>query len=557
MTVMSEVKTVGRYLLDKLHAYGVRHIFGVPGDYVLLLNKLIEEHPIRFINTTQENSAGYMADLYGRMHGLGVATITYGVGISIANALAQAYVEDSPLLVISGAPGAHEREGHPYLHHLINRKVLHGRDKTQMEIFRPLTIDHAILSDASHAKATIDRLLYNCVHQKKPVYIEFPRDSILAPLENETEAKKHMPPKSDPEALDEVLNEMAVLLKEARRPCIWLGHEVQRFNLLRPILSFAERLNIPIATSLLGKGALGERHPLFLGVYQGAMSFPEVRSYVEESDLLLLFGVLLSDMNTGAFSTHFEQEKRVTASLEEISVNHHRYQEVHFVDFIEALPKVDLPSLRFRLDYPACIDRPAKVFDCDAAAKITSERFFTCLAQHIAQDHILIADIGDSLFGCTDIVVEQNAFYGSAFFASLGFGIPAAVAAQLVAPKKRVVAVVGDGSFQMTAMELTTALRYGLDPIVVVLNNHGFGTERPIIEGEFNELVNWRYSALPELLGGGRGCRVTTEGELEQALTQALQERGTYFIIEVELEKNDVSAKMAKFNEVIRSLRQR
>lgn len=553
VTQSSQVMTVGKYLLDRLESYGVRHIFGVPGDYVLRLDKLIEEHTIAFVNTTQENTAGYMADLYGRMHGLGVACITYGVGIGIANAMAQAYVESSPLVIISGAAGSQERQKHSYLHHLINKKVRQGRDRTQLDIFRLLTVDQAVITNAHDAAKEIERVLNSCLTYKKPVYIELPRDLVMEhfPGEEEREiAPQFSRPHSDGEALKEALDEFVKLLKESRQPCIWLGHEVQRFGLLRPLLSLAERLHIPIVTSILGKGAISERHPLFVGVYQGAMSLPTVRSFVEDCDLLLCCGVLFSDVNTGIFSTQLDHQQKVIATVEQVKINHHRYQEVSFVDFMTGLAHLDL-NLRFRIDYPACIDRAPITFTAAADKKITTERFFQALQHSLRPDHILVTDIGDSLFGSTDLVVEQNAFYACAYFASMGFGIPAAIAAQLLAPKKRVLAIVGDGAFQMTATELSTAVRYQVDPIVLVLNNHGFGTERPILEGGFNDIVNWRYAELPRLLGGGWGRRVTTEEELENSLHEALEKRGSFCLIEVELDKGDYSSTMRRFNKLV------
>src|SRR5262245_9190044 len=114
--------SVGEYLLDCLYSLGALHLFGIPGDYNLKFVKQIEGHKIRFINTTRENTAGYMADAYARRKGLGACVITYGVGINIVNAASQAFAESSPLVIISGAPGKGELEKSIYLHHLIYPK---------------------------------------------------------------------------------------------------------------------------------------------------------------------------------------------------------------------------------------------------------------------------------------------------------------------------------------------------------------------------------------------------------------------------------------------------
>ncbi len=142
--IKQKEKTIGQYLLDRLSELGIEHIFGVPGDYVLKLDKLIEESDIQFINTASEIAAGYMADAYARLRGLGAACITYGVGITITNALAQAYVESSPLVVISGTIGTNEFKPHYSMHHLINKSMVTYEDTTQLEIFKHVTVDQGV-----------------------------------------------------------------------------------------------------------------------------------------------------------------------------------------------------------------------------------------------------------------------------------------------------------------------------------------------------------------------------------------------------------------------------
>jgi len=162
-----------------------------------------------------------------------------------------------------------------------------------------------------------------------------------------------------------------------------------------------------------------------------------------------------------------------------------------------------------------------------------------------------VTDIGDCLFGSSDLILAQNSFLACAYFATLGFGTPGAVAAQLASPDRRVIGIIGDGGFQMTAMELSTAVRYGLDPIIIILNNHGYGTERPLLEGTYNDILNWNYAEIPKVLGGGIGFRTETEEEFEHALSAALAERGALAIIEVELGKVDFSPALMRFAKLL------
>jgi len=537
--------TVGLYLLDRLQELGVQDIFGVPGDYVLRFNKLIEEHSIRYVNATRENTAGYMADAYARLRGIGAVCITYGVGINIANAAAQAYVESSPLVIISGAAGTKEFEKCHALHHLINKSCTKRRDATQLAIFEQLTAAQAVLKNPETAAKEIDRVLAVCLEESRPVYIEIPRDIVDLPIPQQ---RPHppAPKKSDAETLQEAVAESAALLQKCKRPVIWAGHEIQRFHLRRELLAFAEKFRIPIASTLLGKTVISERHPLFIGLYQGAMSRDRVQEYVESADCLLLLGAMLNDVDTGFFTAKLDEGKCIAASSDGVAIRRHRFENVRFPDYMRALASLE-SNIRFRNSFPANLDFPQEKPRAEPKKKMTTERLARFIEKHLHPDQILVSDFGDCLFSSCNFTLEEDSFFSSAYFSTLGFGIPAAVGAALAQPKKRVLALVGDGAFQMTCSELSTAVRYRLDPIIIVFNNRGYATERPIIEGEFNDIVNWNYSKLPELLGGGVGLKTATEEAFEAALQNALETRGEPTVIEVELEKRDFSPELKKF----------
>lgn len=541
---------VGNYLLDCLYSYGVRHIFGIPGDYVIRLNKLIDDHPITFINTTRENTAGYMADAYGRLRGMGVACITYGVGINIANAMAQAYVESSPLVVISGAAGtAESSRGGPSMHHLINQPKATGLDSTQLEIFEKITVAQAVLTDPNAAPKEINRVLTACLRYKKPVYLEFPRNVVEAPVSWE-KLPLASPPTSDPEALKEALEEAAKILESSQHPLIWAGHDVRIHGLAPSMLLFAERHGIPVVSTLLGKTVISEKHPLFVGVYQGEMSLKEVQKFAHQSDCAIVLGVMLSDIDTGMFTARLYDEKKIIASPTGIIIGHHHYSDVLFDDFIRGLASLQSKA-SFKMDIPAARHRIPDTFQPQPQKRITAKRLFECLQTHITGEHIIVTDVGDCLFGATDLILDHNSFLASAYFATLGFGTPGAIAAQLAEPNRRVIGIIGDGAFQMNGMELSTAVRYYLDPIIIVLNNHGYGTERPLIEGKFNDILDWKYTKIPDVLGGGTGIRAQTEPEFNQTLTEALQKRGSFTLIEVDLDTHDFSPAMKRFIKLV------
>lgn len=550
----SKTLTLGDYLLDRLQSYGVEHIFGIPGDYILQFDKMIEDHPIHFINATRENTAGFMADAYARARGLGVACITYGVGINITNAVSQAYVESSPLVIISGAASSKEFSSSQRLHHLFNQPISGTRDSTQLEIFTKITVAQTVLDNPATAPDEIDRVLKECLYQKKPVYIELPRDQVVATIVPEALIQKensHVG--TDPEALIEVVDEVRMILKNCQRPVIWVGHELQRFGLAEAVLQFAEKYHIPVVTSLLGKSTISENHPLFIGLYQGRMSRVDVSDYVENSDCVFTLGVVLNDVDTGMFTINLGQHQRIFASTESVSINHHQYNNIHFTDFVNSLANLDL-NIRFKDDYPANIDRGIPTFKA-SKEKITTPRVFESIQSQLTSEHMIVSDFGDCLFGSAELTVEQNSFFSNAYFATLGFGVPGAISIQMANPDRRVICVVGDGAFQMTCMELSTAVRYGADPVIILLNNHGYATERPLIEGDFNNIEDWSYSEIPRVLNGGVGIHVKTEAEFEKALKKSLSTRGEYFLIEVELGKTDYSPALQRFCKLVEQRR--
>src|SRR5216117_2567574 len=162
---------IGSYLIRRLEQLGVRHVFGVPGDYVLTFYELLLKSELRIIVTCDEQGAGFAADAYARVRGLGVVCVTYCVGgLKIANTTAEAFAEKSPVVVISGAPGMKEREKNPLLHHKV-------RDfDTQKKVFEQLTIASTVLTDPQTAFQEIDRVLHAALRFKRPVYLELPRD---------------------------------------------------------------------------------------------------------------------------------------------------------------------------------------------------------------------------------------------------------------------------------------------------------------------------------------------------------------------------------------------
>lgn len=533
---------IGEYLIQRLHAHGVRHVFGIPGDYVLGFYEQLRRSPLQIINTCDEQGAGFAADAYARVRGLGALCITYCVGgLKVANTTAEAFAEKSPVIVISGAPGIKEREKNPLLHHKVREF------DTQKKVFEQLTVASTVLDDPQTAFQEIDRVLNAALRYKRPAYIELPRDIVTVP------GHPHYQPRavaqtSNARALKAALAEAAEMINAAHQPVIIADVELHRFGLQNQLLQLARRTNIPVASTLLGKSVIGEQHPFYMGVYEGAMGREDVRRYVESSDCVILLGAFLTDINLGVFTARLDPARSIYATSEKLSIRYHNYEDVRFQDFLQGLLRAKLRPRR-----PGRWPRPAKLSPAkpaSASAPLTVRRLFECLNGFLKDDTVVVCDVGEAMFGAADLYIHRGTeFLGPAYYASMGFAVPAGVGVQLANPQARPLVLVGDGAFQMTGMEISTALRYGLNPIVIVLNNRGYGTERPMQDGPYNNVQPWQYHRLPDILGGGRGFLVRTEPELNDALDEAAGHTGSFCLLEVLLEPNDHSPALQRLTQ--------
>lgn len=542
--IQSEGLSIGKYLIRRLQDYGIGTVFGIPGDYVLSFYSMLEKSPIQVVGCTREDCAGFAADSYARIHGMGAVCVTYCVGgLSVCNSIAGAYAEKSPVVLISGSPGLNERINNPLLHHKV-------RDfYTQMEVFEKLCVAGTDLSDPVTAFREIDRVLDTCQRFKRPVFIEIPRDMVhVVPHISHSFSRPEQV--SDPLAASEAADEVASLLTHSQRPIILAGVEMHRFGLQDRVLALAEQSQIPIASTLLGKSVVSETHPLFIGIYEGAMGRAEVTQFVEESDLLLLLGTFMTDLNLGLFTCNLDPNKCVYATSEQLRIRHHHYHNVQLGDFLNELIRRK-PSTPART-IPDALRPSIAPYHLEANTPITITRMIARLNEQIDDQTIVIADIGDALFAATELTIrDRTEFISPAYYTSMGFSVPAALGAHCARPDARVLVLVGDGAFQMTGMELSTMVRHGMAPVVIVLDNKGYGTERFLHEGnwQYNEINGWRYSRLPELLGGGKGYEVRSEGEFDDALRRAWTDRQGFSLIQVHLGVDDASRGLRRLAE--------
>ena len=539
---MGDKATIGSAVLDRLYRLGVRHIFGIPGDYVLSLYQLIEASPITHIGTTREDCAGFAADAYARINGIGAVCVTYCVGgLNTVNAIACAYAERSPVVLLTGSPGLSERTRTPYLHHMV-------RDfATQREVFERMTVAAVTLDDPLTAEREMDRAFAALLRYRRPIYIEIPRDMVHCPLMGGMKPICIEDTPSDPAALEEAISEVRLMLASAKKPAMLVGAEVGRFGLQDDLARLVERLNIPIASTLLGKSIIREDHPLYVGVYGGLIGRDEVQHFINDSDCLLILGSVLSDVeDLDATSPLLSEGRTIHATADRVAIKHHRYESIRFQDFVQGLVKSPLPSFSHaQRALPAQTVAVPATPDLDAP--VTLSGLFRHLDTVLTEKTVVIADVGESLFAAADLHVRHRfEFLSPAYYTSMGFAVPAALGASFADPSLRPIVLVGDGAFQMTGTELASCVRYGQAPIVIILNNRGYSTEREILEGPFNDVHEWQYDKVCDLIGGGRGSRVGTQREFEQNLAAAFADHSQLHVLNVLLSPNDRSPGMMR-----------
>lgn len=528
--------TLSSLLFDALWNAGVRQIFGIPGDFVLNLYEALQrDGRFQLVRLSHEPAVGFAADGAARITGgLGVCCVTYGAGgLNMINAVGCAYAEESPLVILSGGPGRLEKRAAVHVHHEVKSF------DSQLKVYQEVTEYAAILDQPDTAAAHIYRALDVALKTKRPVYLEIPRDMVSVDIPS---GGAHEPVELpvDEGAVAEAAQEIVQRLTAARRPVLIVGVEVHRFQLRAQVVALAERLNIPVASSFLGRGVFPTLHPQFIGTYLGVVSPPVLRQVVEQSDCVLLFGELVSDTSLGVSAECLNTTNLLIAVARDVYIRHHRFQNTPIDRLIPRLLETTaLPVVGWEHSSPSSQLSPEVLEPFTSDETIRVRHVIAILNEFLAghADMPVVTDTGDCLFAAVDIRV--NEIVAPAFYATMGFGVPAALGVQ-IASGRRPLVIVGDGAFQMTGPEVSHAPLYGCDPIVVLFNNTRWEMLQAFFpDAQYNTTVSWPFAQLADAWGG-RGFRVRTPGELRTALDAASAEQ-RFTLIEVVLQPGDVS----------------
>jgi indolepyruvate decarboxylase len=547
---MNKKYTVGQYLVDRLTQVGLGHLFSIAGDYSIeWLNNYVEPSDIKVIQEVNELNAGYAADGYARLKGIGAICVTYSAGALCAtNPIAAAYVERVPIVLINGTPTikqtlTFEQTGFS-AHHFIS-----GR-QTDLQVFEYITAAAVRIDNPDLAPMLIDYALTQCITERRPVYIELLRGMVDLSCEPPKGTLAPARTMSDPAGLEDSLKSIRQKLESAAKPLIWVGVEIDRLGLREKAEKLIRQLNIPYVTELMSKAILSENDAQFAGVFDGQASSTAAQGLANDSDFILALGVWLTDINTlGGFA---DFDKTAFVSLDSVKFGTYFSAQVSLEDVIDGLVAAGVsPKTR------ALPERPnGAVFGACLDDQITYQGFYDFIQPYITDDTIIGSDASMNYFGSLLLKVgAARGYIAQPSYSSIGYIAPAATGVCLAKERnQRVMVFTGDGGFQMSAQCLSTQTRFRLNPIIFVIDNGVYGVEQWLADASvfaaddssdnctehstgkpfYKECILhcWEYSKLADVFQC-QGWKVGTYAELKDAIESALENATSPSIIQV------------------------
>jgi indolepyruvate decarboxylase len=543
-------KTVMQYVLGRLKDIGIDDVFAVAGDFAFPVHDAIVQDPdINYIGCCNELNAGYAADGYARIHGVGAVSTTYGVGeLSAISAVGGSYAENVPVFHLVGMPATAAQHKRELVHHTLGN----GEFDFFVKMARPVTCARAIASPQNAVYET-ERLIAEMLYHRRPVYLSVPTD--VADREVLGAAQRLDPPRSNTDSVSAATEAIVSALDSAGTACVLPGWQAKRAGLQPQLQAFIDASGLPFATMFGDKSVLEEQQPAFIGMYDGRLMNPDVRAYVESCDQVVTVGTLMTDFNTGAFTARLDPAKTIAIRHHYTQVGPQEFHDVEMGDVLGSL------ASRVRLRDRQTSLRPGSLGPMTGSGgdAITAEALYPRWADFLRPGDIVVTETGTSSMGLAFAPMPKGAtFHNQTLWGAIGWATPAAFGAAVAAPDRRVVLITGEGSHQLTAQEISQLGRRGLKPVVFVLNNSGYLIERLLGKDPniaYNDLAPWRYSELTHALGcdGWFTARVTTCGELDRALKEASQSSsGSY--IEIITDKYAAPPLPEKMHESIATL---
>ena len=542
--------TVGKYLATRFEQIGLKHYFMVPGDYnLVLLDELLENENIEQIGCCNELNAAYAAEGYARVNGVGAVLTTFNVGAySALNGVAGAHAERLPVIMVSSSPNTNDAGENHILHHTVGTHDF----TAQYEVFRQVTAAAVRIQHPDNAPAMIDEAISTALRERKPVYIEIPCNLSAAPCAAPSpfsELPAWQP--SNARMLAEAVGRATDLIAAAKRPILLAGVHLRSYGAIAAFRELAEALGCAVAVMPNAKGFFPEDHPQYAGIYWGEVSSPQCQAIVDWSDLIVAAGPVFSDYTTVGYSAVPPRQRLLNAEPRVVRFPDAEFTGVALADFLSDLAKKvqanDATLTQYkRLRGTATVTRPV----AEPEAPLSRVELWRQIEQDLDANTTLLVETGDSwLNGMYTQLPGGARFEIEMQWGSIGWSVPASFGyAMGLEPDRRLVSVIGDGSFQLTAQEVSNMIRHRQETVIFLVNNRGYVIESAIHDGPYNYYKNWDYAGLIDVFnaedGGGLGLTATTAAELAAAIDKARAHKGGPVLIECQIPNDDASPEL-------------
>lgn len=505
--------TIVLYLFKRLHQLGIRSVHGVPGDYNLVALDNLGDAGLNWVGNCNELNAGYAADGYARIKGISALITTFGVGeLSALAAVAGSYSERVPVVHVVGTPSTISQKQGVLLHHTLGN----GDFSVFANMSRNISSQLVNLNDPTTAAKDIDRALRECYVSAQPIYIALPTDMVLRKIPAEglkTPINLELP-ENDPEIERDVIENITKMVYAANNAIILVDACAIRHRVVDEVHDLIDKSQLPAFATPMSKGAIDETNPRFGGVYVGSVSRPDVKGAVECADLIISIGALKSDFNSGGFTYRTSTKNTIELHSDHTKIGYATYPGITMKSVLQKL----LNSLDFhKIRHTDSAKSAPPVLKNEEAEKsdsqeITHSWFWPHIGNWLQENDVVITETGTANFGIIETRFPKGVTaISQVLWGSIGYSVGACQGAALAIkesdPSRRVILFVGDGSFQLTGNEVSTMIRHGLKPILVIINNEGYTIER-MIHGEdagYNDIQPWKHTKLLETFGAKEG----------------------------------------------------
>ncbi|XP_073009558.1 pyruvate decarboxylase 2-like [Typha latifolia] len=553
--VCSPEGTLGRHIARRLVQVGATDVFAVPGDFNLtLLDHLIAEPGLNLIGCCNELNAGYAADGFARSRGVGACAVTFTVGgLSVLNAIAGAYSENLPVICIVGGPNSNDYGTNRVLHHTIGLPDF----SQELRCFQTVTCFQAVVNNLDDAHEQIDTAISTALKESKPVYISISCN--LPAIPHPTFSREPVPFFLSPRLSNQMNLEAAVeatadFLNKAVKPVMVGGPKIRVAKAAKAFVELAEASGFPIAVMPSAKGLVPEHLPRFIGTYWGAISTSFCAEIVESADAYLFVGPIFNDYSSVGYSLLLKREKSIIVQPDRVIVaNGPAFGCILMKDFLRALAKRLKCNTTAYDNYYRIFVPEGVPLECKNNEPLRVNVLFKHIQNMLSSDTAVIAETGDSWFNCQKLKLPEGCGYEFQMqYGSIGWSVGATLGYAQAAKHKRVIACIGDGSFQVTAQDVSTMLRCKQKSIIFLINNGGYTIEVEIHDGPYNVIKNWNYTAFVDAIHNGEGkcwtTKIQTEEELKEAIVTATgAKKDCLCFLEVIVHKDDTSKELLEW----------